>query len=55
VKDESEAYEFLKAQGMQVNLTPDVESFRVACASVIDSNPDLFLPDLVKAARATSA
>ena len=28
-KDESEAYEFLKAQGMQVNLTPDVESFRV--------------------------
>jgi len=55
VKDESEAYEFLQAQGMQVNLTPDVESFRVACASVIDSNPDLFLPDLVKAARATSA
>ena len=24
---------------MQVNLTPDVESFRVACASVIDKNP----------------
>ena len=55
VKDESEAYEFLKGQGMQVNLTPDVESFRVACASVIDNNPDLFLPELVKSARATPA
>ncbi len=55
VKDESEAYEFLKAQGMQVNLTPDVESFRDACASVIDNNPDLFVPDLVKMARATPA
>jgi TRAP-type transport system periplasmic protein len=53
VKDESEAYEFLKTQGMQVNLTPDVESFRVACASVIEQNPDLFVPDLVKMARAT--
>ena len=48
VKDESEAYEFLKAQGMQVNLTPDVESFRVACAPVIEKNPDLFVPELVK-------
>jgi TRAP-type transport system periplasmic protein len=55
VKDESEAYEFLKAQGMQVNLTPDVESFRVACASVIEKNPDLFVPELVKIARATPA
>ena len=55
VKDESEAYEFLKTQGMQVNLTPDVESFRVACASVIDKNPDLFVPELVKSARATPA
>jgi len=54
-KDESEAYEFLKAQGMQVNLTPDVESFRVACATVIDKNPDLFVPELVKSARATAA
>ena len=54
-KDESEAYEFLKGQGMQVNLTPDVESFRVACASVIEKNPDLFVPELVKAARATAA
>src|SRR4029078_12831029 len=36
VKDESEAFDFLKGQGMQVTLTPDVESFRVACSSVID-------------------
>jgi len=55
VKDESEAYDFLKAQGMEVNLTPDGESFRAACASVIDKNPDLFVPDLVKIARATPA
>jgi tripartite ATP-independent transporter DctP family solute receptor len=55
VKDESEAYDFLKAQGMQVNLTPDVESFRVACAPVIEKFPDLFLPELVKMARATPA
>ena len=40
---------------MQVNLTPDGESFRAACASVIDKNPDLFVPDLVKIARATPA
>jgi hypothetical protein len=40
---------------MQVNLTPDVESFRVACAAVIDKNPDLFAPDLVKMARGTPA
>ena len=53
VKDESEAYDFLKAQGMQVNLTPDAESFRAACAPVIDKNPDLFVPELVKLARAT--
>jgi tripartite ATP-independent transporter DctP family solute receptor len=55
VKDESEAYDFLKAQGMQVNLTPDLESFRVATSSVIEKNPDLFLPELVKMARATPA
>jgi tripartite ATP-independent transporter DctP family solute receptor len=55
VKDESEAYDFLKGQGMTVNLTPDRESFRAACAPVIDKNPDLFLPELVKIARATPA
>jgi tripartite ATP-independent transporter DctP family solute receptor len=55
VKEEGECYDFLKAQGMQVNLTPDVESFRVACAPVIDKNPDLFVPELVKMARATPA
>jgi tripartite ATP-independent transporter DctP family solute receptor len=52
-KDEAEAYGFLKSQGMQVNLDVDVESFRVACAPVIDKFPDLFLPELVKMARAT--
>jgi tripartite ATP-independent transporter DctP family solute receptor len=55
VKDETDAYDFLKAQGMQVNLTPDVESFRVACTPVIEKFPDLFLPELVKMARATPA
>ena len=54
-KDEAEAYGFLKSQGMQVNLEPDVESFRVACAPVIEKFPDLFLPELVKMARATPA
>jgi TRAP-type transport system periplasmic protein len=54
-KDEAEAYDFLKNQGMQVNLTPDVESFRVACSPVIEKFPDLFLPELVKIARATPA
>jgi hypothetical protein len=29
-----------------VNLNVDVESFRVACAPVIEKNPDLFLPEL---------
>jgi tripartite ATP-independent transporter DctP family solute receptor len=55
VKDEGEAYDFLKAHGMQVALTPDRESFRAACAPVIDKNPDLFVPELVKMARATKA
>ena len=54
-KDEAEAYDFLKAQGMQVNLNVDAESFRVACAPVIEKNPDLFLPELVKIARSTPA
>jgi len=54
-KDEAEAYDFLKSQGMQVNLNVDVESFRVACAPVIEKFPDLFLPDLVKMARSTPA
>jgi TRAP-type C4-dicarboxylate transport system substrate-binding protein len=52
-KDETEAFTFLKDKGMQVNLTPDAESFRVATGSVIEKNPELFLPDLVKMARAT--
>jgi TRAP-type C4-dicarboxylate transport system substrate-binding protein len=44
VKDESEAYDFLKAQGMQVEPHARLESFRVATSSVIEKNPDLFLP-----------
>ena len=54
-KDEADAYDFLKAQGMQVNLTPDVESFRAVCSPVIEKFPELFLPELVKIARATPA
>jgi len=54
-KDESEAYDFLKAQGMQVNLNVDVESFRLACAPVIEKFPDLFAPELVKLAQSTPA
>ncbi|WP_213953678.1 TRAP transporter substrate-binding protein [Variovorax sp. dw_954] len=52
-KDELEAYAFLKAQGMQVTLDPDAESFRKACAPVIAKLPELFPPDLVKMAQAT--
>lgn len=52
-KDELEVFNFLKSQGMEVNMTPDVESFRVATAPVIEKFPDLFLPELVKMARAT--
>lgn len=54
-KDEAEAYDFLKQHGMEVNLDVDVGSFRVACAPVIEKFPDLFLPELVKLARATPA
>ena len=54
-KDEQEVYAFLKEKGMEVNLNMDVESFRVATAPVIEKFPELFLPELVKIARATSA
>lgn len=53
-KDELEAYDFLKSQGMQVTLDLDVESFRKACAPVIAKLPELFPPDLVKMAQATT-
>lgn len=53
-KDELEAYNFLKTQGMQVTLDLDVESFRKACAPVIARLPELFPPDLVKLAQATT-
>ncbi len=54
-KDEMEAYEFLKGKGMQVNLTPDVASFRTACEPVVAKFPDLFPPDLVKLAQSAKA
>jgi len=50
-KGEASAYGFLKAKGMQVNLTPDIASFQAATAQVIGKFPDLFKPDLVKLAR----
>lgn len=53
IKDEADAYDFLKAHGMEATLDVDVESFRTACAPVITKNPDLFLPELVEMARAT--
>jgi tripartite ATP-independent transporter DctP family solute receptor len=52
-KDELAVFTFLKDKGMEVNLTPDVESFRVATAPVIEKFPELFLPELVRMARAT--
>lgn len=54
-KEEQEVFNFLKAQGMVVNLNVDVESFRVATTPVIEKFPDLFLPELVAIARATPA
>jgi TRAP-type transport system periplasmic protein len=54
-KDEANSYALLGAKGMQVNLTPDKESFRTACSGVIAQFPDLFPPDLVKLARSTTA
>lgn len=52
-KEELAAYDFLKAQGMQVNVNVDVETFRQACAPVIERLPELFPADLVNMARAT--
>jgi tripartite ATP-independent transporter DctP family solute receptor len=54
-KDEQETLAFLKSNGMEVNATPDVESFRVACSKVVTDFPDLFRPDLVKMAQAARA
>jgi TRAP-type transport system periplasmic protein len=54
-KDEANSYTFLKGKGMQVNLTPDRDSFRVACSGVIAKFPDLFPPDLVKLAQSAAA
>jgi tripartite ATP-independent transporter DctP family solute receptor len=54
-KDEADAYNFLKDQGMQVNLNVDVESFRVACNPVIEKFPELFPPDLVALARGAAS
>ena len=54
-KDEAKVYASLGDKGMTVNLTPDVASFRTACAGVIGEFPDLFPPDLVKLARSAAA
>jgi tripartite ATP-independent transporter DctP family solute receptor len=51
-KDEEEVYAFLKDQKMEVTLKVDTKSFQDATASVLTNNPDLFLPELVKLARA---
>ena len=51
----AQLYAFLKQQGMEVTLKVDTQSFQDATASVLTNNPDLFLPDLVKAARAAAA
>jgi tripartite ATP-independent transporter DctP family solute receptor len=54
-KDELSAYDFLKEKGMEVNLKPDLESFRQACSGVIAKLPELFRPDLVQLARSAKA
>ncbi len=54
-KDEANSYTTLKGKGMQVNLTPDRESFQAACSGVIAKFPDLFRPDLVKLAQSAPA
>lgn len=51
--DEAEAYDYLAANGMEVTQGVDSESFRVATASVLSDNTDLFPPDLVAMARAS--
>jgi TRAP-type transport system periplasmic protein len=53
-KDEAEAYGFLEDQGMKVNRNLDIDSFRAACAPVIEKFPDLFPPDLVALARSAA-
>lgn len=52
-KEELDAYEFLRKQGMQVNLNVDIESFRQVCMPLVDKLTDQFPPNLVKIARAT--
>jgi TRAP-type C4-dicarboxylate transport system substrate-binding protein len=53
--DEAQAYGFLAQNGMQVTTEVDGESFRKAAAVVLSGNPDLFPPDLVQLAQATTA
>lgn len=52
-KEEVDAYEYLRKQGMQVNLNVDIESFRQVCMPLVDKLTDQFPPNLVKIARAT--
>ena len=52
---EQETIAFLQSKGMEINLTPDVNSFRESCATVLTKFPELFRPDLVKMAQAARA
>jgi len=52
-KEEVDAYEFLRKQGMQVNLNVDIETFRQVCTPLVDKLTDQFPPKLVQIARAT--
>jgi tripartite ATP-independent transporter DctP family solute receptor len=54
-KEELATLDFLKTKGMEINATPDIESFRAACAPVVADLPDLFRPELVKLAQSAQA
>lgn len=53
-QQETEAYSFFAAQGLQVAADVDRESFRAKTASVLTGNPDLFPPALIELANATA-
>ncbi len=43
-KEEVDAYEFLRKQGMQVNPNVDIETFRQVCTPLVDKLTDQFPP-----------
>ncbi|QKK33333.1 TRAP transporter substrate-binding protein (plasmid) [Rhizobium indicum] len=53
-QQETEAYSFFTAQGLQVAADVDRESFRKKTAPVLTDNPDLFPPALIELANATA-